>query len=223
MTKDHPAHFTCKASASNLPSKLGFKVTSHHADLLSDLIKDDLVILEEPKESWVEAREGSDVAGWASSRSLIMRPGLLERAGQLGEQITFECQVPDPYHERRILISASKYVELRVPKPPQPDLSLHIDGPSEIRYNEIAQFRCSANRDNIELEWKLDQKLKSDIGKVELILQPGQIRHGERRVTLECSGMDEKSDIVSVKHDVEVLCKFGILFFRLGKKIHFLI
>mgnify|MGYP001360717728 FL=1 len=184
-------------------------MTSHHADLLSDLIKDDLVILEEPKESWVENRLGDAgvASGWASSRSLILRPALLERAGQLGEQITFECQVPDPYHERRILVSASKYVLLRAPVQALKDLSLHIDGPSEIRYNEIAQFRCSANRDNIELEWKLDHKIKSDIGKVELILQPGQIRHGERRVTLECSGVDENSDIVSVKHDVEVLCK----------------
>jgi len=204
LTKEHPAHFTCKASASNLPSKLSFKVTSHHADLLSDLIKDDLVILEEPKESWVENPTLGVASGWASSRSLILRPALLERAGQLGEQITFECQVPDPYHERRILVSASKYVLLRAPVVLK-DLSLHIDGPSEIRYNEIAQFRCSANRDNIELEWKLDHRTKSDIGKVELILQPGQIRHGERRVTLECSGMDENGDIVSVKHDVEVL------------------
>ena len=116
LTKDHPARFTCKASASNLPSKLTFKVTSHHADLLNDLIKDDLVVLEEPKESWVEARgdfgNENGVSGWASSRSLILRPALLERAGQLGEQITFECQVPDPYHDRRILISASKYVML---------------------------------------------------------------------------------------------------------------
>ena len=211
MTKEHPAHFTCKASASNLPSKLSFKVTSHHADLLSDLIKDDLVILEEPKESWVENPTLGVASGWASSRSLILRPALLERAGQLGEQITFECQVPDPYHERRILVSASKYVLLRAPVVLK-DLSLHIDGPSEIRYNEIAQFRCSANRDNIELEWKLDHRTKSDIGKVELILQPGQIRHGERRVTLECSGMDENGDIVSVKHDVEVLCKINLHF-----------
>ena len=74
------------------------------------------MVVEEPKESWVEARgdfgKENEVSGWASSRSLILRPALLERVGQLGEQITFECQVPDPYHERRIIISASKYVML---------------------------------------------------------------------------------------------------------------
>lgn len=110
------ARLTCRASASNLPSKLAFKVTSHHADLLDELVKDGLVTVEEPKEKWIESRgdfqEDKGASGWVTSRSLILSSQLLARGGQLGEQISLECQVPDPYHERRILISATKFVAL---------------------------------------------------------------------------------------------------------------
>ena len=89
---------------------------------------------------------------------------------------------------------------------------MQINGPSEIRYNELAQFRCSANRNTVELEWKLDhQRIKSDIGKVELILQPGQISHGEREITLQCSGINENNDLLTVTHTVQVLCKYQAL------------
>ena len=114
LTPDYEARFTCKASASNLPSKLTFKLTSHHSDLLDELIDNGLVEIEEPKEKWIEQERQNDggAPGWASSRSLILKTELLKRAAQLGEQITFECQIPDPYHERRILISATKFVTL---------------------------------------------------------------------------------------------------------------
>lgn len=116
LTPDHDARLTCRASASNLPSKLAFKVTSHHADLLVELVKDGLVVLEESKEKWIESRgdylDDKGASGWVTSRSVVLTSQLLARAGQLGEQISFECQVPDPYHERRILISATKFVVL---------------------------------------------------------------------------------------------------------------
>ena len=115
LTSDYNARFTCKASASNLPSKLTFKLTSHHSDLLDDLVNNGLVEIEEPKEKWIDNEShnnGQGAPGWASSRSLVLKTELLKRAGQLGEHITFECQIPDPYHERRILISATKFVTL---------------------------------------------------------------------------------------------------------------
>ena len=43
LTQDKEARFTCKASASNMPSQLTFKLTSHHADMLDELTKDGLV------------------------------------------------------------------------------------------------------------------------------------------------------------------------------------
>ena len=114
LTLDFDARFTCKASAYNLPTKMTFKLTSHNSDVLEKLINSELVVIEETKEKWVEG--GSDqngaISGWVSSRTLIMKSQLLEKAQELGEQITFECQVPDPYHERRILVSASKFVSL---------------------------------------------------------------------------------------------------------------
>ena len=112
LTTEFDARFTCKASASNLPSKLTFKLTSHHSDLLDNLVNSGLVSIEEPIEKWIEGEKTNGVPGWASSRTLIMKSQLLEKAQELGEQITFECQIPDPYHERRILVSAAKFVAL---------------------------------------------------------------------------------------------------------------
>lgn len=110
LTPDFDARFACKASASNLPSKLTFKLTSHHADLLDTLVEDGLVEIEESKEKWMDSTP--EMQGWSSSRSVTIKKELLERASELGEQIAFECQVPDPYHERRILVSATKFVTL---------------------------------------------------------------------------------------------------------------
>ena len=113
LTPDYNARFTCKASASNLPSKLTFKLTSHHNDLLDQFINEGLVEIEEHKEKWIENEQHNQGApGWASTRSLVLKTDLLKKAAELGEHITFECQIPDPYHERRILISASKFVTL---------------------------------------------------------------------------------------------------------------
>ena len=108
LTQDKEARFTCKASASNMPSQLTFKLTSHHADMLDELTKDGLVEIEPLEEKWSD----NGNSGWKSARSVILKPKLLERSSQLGDQVTFECQVPDPYDERRILISAAKFVAL---------------------------------------------------------------------------------------------------------------
>ena len=116
MTQDHEARFTCKASASNLPGQLTFKLTSHHADLLDELVNSGLVEIEPLKEKWIDSNDGleNDVhnSGWKTSRSLILKPELLQRAGQLDGQLTFECQVPDPYNERHILKQATTFVAL---------------------------------------------------------------------------------------------------------------
>ena len=116
MTQDHEARFTCKASASNLPGQLTFKLTSHHADLLDELVNSGLVEIEPLKEKWIDSNDGleNDVqnSGWKTTRSLILKPELLQRAGQLDGQLTFECQVPDPYNERHILKQATTFVAL---------------------------------------------------------------------------------------------------------------
>ena len=111
LTLDFDARFTCKASASNLPSKLAFKLTSHHSNLLDELVKEDLVQIEDSVEKWLEHPEAG-VSGWASSRSLVIKRDVLKQANKLGDHMSFECQVPDPYHERRILVSASKFIAL---------------------------------------------------------------------------------------------------------------
>lgn len=109
LTPDHEARLTCKASDYNLPSQLTIKLTSHHTDLLEELTKEGSIEVEPLKEKW---SENSDKSGWKTSRSVVLKPQLLERATELGNQLTFECQVPDPYDERRILTTAAKFVAL---------------------------------------------------------------------------------------------------------------
>jgi hypothetical protein len=209
LTPDYNARFTCKASASNLPSKLTFKLTSHHNDLLDQFINEGLVEIEEHKEKWIENEQHNQGApGWASTRSLVLKTDLLKKAAELGEHITFECQIPDPYHERRILISASKFVTLYNPIPAV-ELKLKVSGPSEVRFNEPAQFRCDSNREDIEFTMSLDkQKMKNGFTSGELILQPGQLEHGTNQFEIECFGIDENNDKVTISHIVNVLCKF---------------
>merc|ERR1719225_2001624 len=170
LTPDYNARFTCKASASNLPSKLTFKLTSHYNDLLDQFINEGLGEIEEHKEKWIENEQHNQGApGWASTRSLVLKTDLLKKAAELGEHITFECQIPDPYHERRILISASKFVTLYNPIPAV-ELKLKVSGPSEVRFNE-----------------------------------PGQLEHGTNQFEIECFGIDENNDKVTISHIVNVL------------------
>merc|ERR1719225_2092845 len=206
LTPDYNARFTCKASASNLPSKLTFKLTSHYNDLLDQFINEGLVEIEEHKEKWIENEQHNQGApGWASTRSLVLKTDLLKKAAELGEHITFECQIPDPYHERRILISASKFVTLYNPIPAV-ELKLKVSGPSEVRFNEPAQFRCDSNREDIEFTMSLDkQKMKNGFTSGELILQPGQLEHGTNQFEIECFGIDENNDKVTISHIVNVL------------------
>jgi hypothetical protein len=206
LTPDYNARFTCKASASNLPSKLTFKLTSHHSDLLEEFVNNGLVEIEEHKEKWIENEHHNQGApGWASSRSLVLKTDLLKKAAELGEHITFECQIPDPYHERRILISATKFVTLHNPIPAV-ELKLKVSGPSEVRYNEPAQFRCDSNREDIEFTMSLDkQMIKNAFSSGELILKPGQLEHGTNQFELECFGIDENNDKVTISHIVNVL------------------
>ena len=64
LTPDYEARFTCKASASNLPSKLTFKLTSHHSDLLDELISNGMVEIDaEPKEKWIDNDAHTDDQG----------------------------------------------------------------------------------------------------------------------------------------------------------------
>jgi len=208
LTSDYNARFTCKASASNLPSKLTFKLTSHHSDLLDDLVNNGLVEIEEPKEKWIDnesQNNGQGAPGWASSRSLVLKTELLKRAGQLGEHITFECQIPDPYHERRILISATKFVTLYNPIPTV-ELKLKVAGPSEVRYNEPAQFRCESNREDIEFTMALDQQnIKTAFTSAEYLLSAGQLEYGTNQFVLECFALDENNDKETISHTVNVL------------------
>jgi hypothetical protein len=208
LTSDYNARFTCKASASNLPSKLTFKLTSHHSDLLDDLVNNGLVEIEEPKEKWIDNEShnnGQGAPGWASSRSLVLKTELLKRAGQLGEHITFECQIPDPYHERRILISATKFVTLHNPIPTV-ELKLKVAGPSEVRYNEPAQFRCESNREDIEFTMALDQQnIKTAFTSAEYLLSAGQLEYGTNQFVLECFALDENNDKETISHTVNVL------------------
>lgn len=97
------------------------------------------------------------------------------------------------------------------------ELSLKISGPSTIRYNEPAQFRCSANQNGIELQMKLINQedrnsetalVTSFLEKGEILLRPGQIQHGVRKLVVECSGFDAKSDFVNHSHYVEVFCEW---------------
>ena len=77
MTQDHEARFTCKASASNLPGQLTFKLTSHHADLLDELVTSGLVEIEPLKEKWIDSNdrlENVQNSGWKTTRSLILKP-----------------------------------------------------------------------------------------------------------------------------------------------------
>ena len=109
LTPDHEVRLTCKASDYNLPSQLMIKLTSHHTDLLEELTKEGSIEVEPLKEKW---SENNDKSGWKTSRSIVLKPQLLQRATELGNQLTFECQVPDPYDERRILTTAAKFVAL---------------------------------------------------------------------------------------------------------------
>ncbi len=113
---NEPARFTCRASASNLPSKLAFKLTSEaasSADLISDLEQNGLVQVEEPEPAWQPARGDFEDQGWATQRSMVISPQYVQHAGQYGRQLTVECFVSDPYHDRRILVSSTKYVAVR--------------------------------------------------------------------------------------------------------------
>ena len=85
---------------------------------------------------------------------------------------------------------------------------MKVSGPSEVRFNEPAQFRCDSNREDIEFTMSLDkQKMKNGFTSGELILQPGQLEHGTNQFEIECFGIDENNDKVTISHIVNVLCK----------------
>ena len=92
---------------------------------------------------------------------------------------------------------------------PAVELKLKVSGPSEVRFNEPAQFRCDSNREDIEFTMSLDkQKMKNGFTSGELILQPGQLEHGTNQFEIECFGIDENNDKVTISHIVNVLCKY---------------
>ena len=100
---------------------------------------------------------------------------------------------------------------------PAIELQLKISGPSEVRYNEPAQFRCSANRDDIEWTMALDQqKMKMGFGSGEFLLKAGQLQRGINQFVLECSGLDDNNDKVTISHYVTVLCKLINTFFLIS-------
>ena len=93
------------------------------------------------------------------------------------------------------------------------ELQLKIAGPSEIRYNEPAHFRCSATRSDAELSLSLNQNyIKSAQGVGEFSLKPGHLEHGTRQFILECYALDENNDKITISHVVNVLCKFVLWF-----------
>ena len=92
---------------------------------------------------------------------------------------------------------------------PAVELKLKVSGPSEVRYNEPAQFRCESNREDIEFTMALDQQhIKTAYNSAEYLLTSGQLKYGINQFVLECFAMDENNDKETITHIVNVLCKF---------------
>ena len=95
------------------------------------------------------------------------------------------------------------------------ELKLKVAGPSEVRYNEPAQFRCESNREDIEFTMALDQQnIKTAFTSAEYLLSAGQLEYGTNQFVLECFALDENNDKETISHTVNVLCKLkkNILF-----------
>ena len=97
------------------------------------------------------------------------------------------------------------------------ELKLKVAGPSEVRYNEPAQFRCESNREDIEFTMALDQQnIKTAFTSAEYLLSAGQLEYGTNQFVLECFALDENNDKETISHTVNVLCKYkNILFFTI--------
>ena len=96
------------------------------------------------------------------------------------------------------------------PSTPLPiEVKLKVSGPSEVRFNEPAAFRCSANRKDVEVTISLDSNwVQTAFGKAEFMLKPGEIQHGLRQFVLNCFALDDNNDKITISHYVDVLCKF---------------
>ena len=94
------------------------------------------------------------------------------------------------------------------------DLRFKVNGPSQIRYNEPAQFQCSSNLKDVELEIQVYQDNALTLnekyygGEGEIRIDPGEIHYGNQQFYIECGAYNEAKDWISYKHFVEVLCKF---------------
>ena len=92
------------------------------------------------------------------------------------------------------------------------ELKLKISGPTEVRHNEPTQFKCSGNRNDVELDLKLNKEtIKNSVGRAEFLLKPAQMEPGVRELILECQAKDENQDTITITHYIEVLCKFAYL------------
>ena len=96
------------------------------------------------------------------------------------------------------------------------ELKLKVAGPSEVRYNEPAQFRCESNREDIEFTMALDQQnIKTAFTSAEYLLSAGQLEYGTNQFVLECFALDENNDKETISHTVNVLCKLKAILFVL--------
>ena len=106
------------------------------------------------------------------------------------------------------------------------DLRLKINGPSQIRYNEPAQFKCSSNVESSELTLEIFQDDKVTWtqsfsgGHGEIRLNPGEIQHGTQQFFIDCGAYNNDKDWVSYKHFVDVLCKYYKYYIKVLHKNH---
>lgn len=228
LTGRQEGDFVCRASASNLPSELTFKVTSarsHDGDLLSDLLERGYLKVDKAKGDWIEGRgddsEG-EPAGWAAKKTLTLLPELAQIAGQLGDSLTVQCHVADPYNERRILIQDTKTVALIDSKPVAERLSLTGTGPTKVRQGEPSTFACTANQDDVLIKWRITGNRQTaeltgvpdrESGTARLVLDPKVIPHGSQDVVVECLASNPEfydGDMVAYAHLVEILYPPGV-------------
>ncbi len=100
------------------------------------------------------------------------------------------------------------------------ELTVKVTGPSKIRSNEGAHFRCSANVNHVAVTWRLTGNGRSIDhpgssasglgGHSDFHLQPEMIPVGTEDLFVEClaSVNPHIGDLVTYTHVVEVLCKF---------------
>ena len=93
------------------------------------------------------------------------------------------------------------------------ELTVKVAGPSKIRFDEPAHFRCHTNLDHVEVTWRLTGNGRSlshppSSSRDDLHLKPEMIPNGSQDLLVECmASVPHIGDLVTYTHVVEVLCK----------------